>query len=164
MPVRRDAPIGAGPSSGADARWCCEAYGYGAGDAADTGFVQFDELSGGYRFIGEEGAASGAARTTMTVVRGGKTGGGGTDDGSKPSASAFDSYDDEDLTTGRDVNFLLSLDRPTTLGASLQITGESSRFTPEWVGPMLMAMWEEELSGAGGAGAGGGEVRAQVEG
>jgi len=117
---------------------------------------------GGYRFIGEEGAASGAARTTMTVVREGKTGGDGTDDGSKPSASAFDSYDDEDLTTGRDVNFLLSLDRPTTLGASLQITGESSRFTPEWVGPMLMAMWEEELSGAGGAG--GGEVRAQVEG
>jgi len=104
-----------------------------------------------YRIVGDEAAATAKTKKTATTTT-----------TTQSNTNAFDSYDNEDLTSGQDVNFLLSLNRPTTLGASLQITGESSRFTPEWVGPMLMAMWEEELSvGSSGSSS---SVRAQVEG
>jgi hypothetical protein len=54
----------------------------------------------------------------------------------------FDSYDDEALQGGATVNCLVSVFEPATLGASLQITAEQSRFTPEYVAPTLAAMWE----------------------
>ena len=56
--------------------------------------------------------------------------------------TVFDRYDDEDVLSGASVNCLLSLFRPATLGASLQITAEGSRFLPDFVGPVLAALWE----------------------
>jgi len=57
--------------------------------------------------------------------------------------NVFDTYDDEDLMSGSSVNVLISIFNPATLGASLQITGEGSRFSPEFVGTTLAALWEE---------------------
>ncbi|KAI2488771.1 hypothetical protein MHU86_25825 [Fragilaria crotonensis] len=63
--------------------------------------------------------------------------------GDKEDDSAmFDELDDNDLTSGGSVNCLVSIYFPATLGASLQITGEQSRFIPDFVGATLAAMWE----------------------
>lgn len=62
--------------------------------------------------------------------------------GEKDQTVIFDEYDDEDLASGAAVNCLVSVFEPASLGASLQITGEQSRFTPEFVGVTLAAMWE----------------------
>jgi hypothetical protein len=71
-------------------------------------------------------------------------------DPSPPSASAqkkqednvFDQLDDEAITNGASVDCLVSVYEPATLGASLQITGEQSRFAPDFVGATLAALWE----------------------
>lgn len=60
--------------------------------------------------------------------------------------NVFDFYDDDDIQSGISVNCLVSLFRPATLGASLQITGEGSRFSPDFLGCTLAAFWEKELS------------------
>jgi hypothetical protein len=57
----------------------------------------------------------------------------------------FDEFDDDDIESGLSVNLLTSIFRPTTLGSSLQITGEGSRFSPDFISPTLAAMFEEEL-------------------
>ena len=62
--------------------------------------------------------------------------------GEKDQSVVFDEYDDDDLASGATVNCLVSVFEPASLGASLQITGERSRFTPEFVGVTLAAMWE----------------------
>ncbi|CAB9502874.1 expressed unknown protein [Seminavis robusta] len=54
----------------------------------------------------------------------------------------FDSLDDEALGLGATVACLVSIYEPATLGASLQITGEQSRFAPDLIGPTLAALWE----------------------
>jgi hypothetical protein len=54
----------------------------------------------------------------------------------------FDKLDDTDLSAGVSVNCLVSIFNPASLGASLQITGEQSRFIPDFVGTTLAAMWE----------------------
>jgi len=54
----------------------------------------------------------------------------------------FDALDDEDLQSGASIDCLVSLYEPATLGASLQITGEQSRFGPDYVGATLAALWE----------------------
>ena len=41
------------------------------------------------------------------------------------------------------MNALISLFEPATLGASLQITGEQSRFGPDIVGGLLAAVWQQ---------------------
>mmetsp|Transcript_11157 Transcript_11157/g.15709 ORF Transcript_11157/g.15709 Transcript_11157/m.15709 type:complete len:483 (+) Transcript_11157:27-1475(+) len=63
--------------------------------------------------------------------------------------NVFDSYDDDDLLSGSNVNCLVSLFRPATLNASLQITGEGSRFAPDFVGPTLTALWEDVIGSIG---------------
>jgi hypothetical protein len=62
--------------------------------------------------------------------------------GEKEQTTIFDEYDYEDLASGATINCLVSVYEPASLGASLQITGEQSRFTPEFVGVTLAAMWE----------------------
>ena len=57
----------------------------------------------------------------------------------------FDEYDNDDIATGLSVNLLVSVFRPATLGSSLQITGEGSRFSPDFISPTIAAMFEEEL-------------------
>lgn len=57
----------------------------------------------------------------------------------------FDEYDNDDIATGLSVNLLVSIFRPATLGSSLQITGEGSRFSPDFISPTIAAMFEEEL-------------------
>lgn len=54
----------------------------------------------------------------------------------------FDEFDDEAITSGVGTDCLISIFEPATLGASLQITGEQSRFSPDYIGPTLSAMWE----------------------
>ena len=54
----------------------------------------------------------------------------------------FDSLDDDALQQGASINVLVSIYEPATLGASLQITGEQSRFAPDLVAPTLAAVWE----------------------
>lgn len=61
----------------------------------------------------------------------------------RTGANVFDSLDDDDISSsGGSVNCLVSVFDPATLGASLQITGEQSRFAPDFVGPTLAAVWE----------------------
>ena len=62
--------------------------------------------------------------------------------GEKDDSAMFDELDDNDLASGVSVNCLVSIYSPATLGASLQITGEQSRFIPDFVGTTLAAMWE----------------------
>ena len=62
--------------------------------------------------------------------------------GDKDDSSIFDELDDDDISSGGSVNCLVSIFSPATLGASLQITGEQSRFIPDFVGTTLAAMWE----------------------
>ena len=62
--------------------------------------------------------------------------------GDNTKAVIFDALDDETLADGASVDCLISVFEPATLGASLQITGEQSRFAPEFVGTTLAAMWE----------------------
>ena len=57
----------------------------------------------------------------------------------------FDELDDEEISYPHgigSVNCLVSIFNPATLGAALQITGEGSRFAPDFVGPTLAALWE----------------------
>lgn len=60
-------------------------------------------------------------------------------DNTKPAI--FDEFDDEGFAGGAPIDALVSIYEPATLGASLQITGEQSRFAPEYVGATLAAMW-----------------------
>jgi hypothetical protein len=54
----------------------------------------------------------------------------------------FDELDDQSLSDGGTVDCLVSIYEPSTLGASLQITGEQSRFGPDFVATTLAALWE----------------------
>ena len=57
----------------------------------------------------------------------------------------FDELDDEEISSqggGGSVNCLVSIFDPATLGGALQITGEGSRFSPDFVGPTLAALFE----------------------
>jgi hypothetical protein len=54
----------------------------------------------------------------------------------------FDEIDDESIAAGGTADCLVSVYEPSTLGASLQITGEQSRFGPDFVGATLAALWE----------------------
>jgi hypothetical protein len=62
----------------------------------------------------------------------------------------FDELDNQEIDDGGSVNALVSVFNPATLGASLQITGEGSRFAPDFIGPTLAAVWEKV--GVGGKG------------
>ena len=63
--------------------------------------------------------------------------------GDVPQPDIFDELDDADVINGGSVNCIVRLLEPATLRASLQITGEKSRFAPEFVGATLAAMWED---------------------
>lgn len=67
----------------------------------------------------------------------------GGDDPSRSGRLVFDDLDDEDILDGSSVNCLVSVYKPAVLGAALQITGEGSRFSPDFVGNTLLALWEE---------------------
>jgi hypothetical protein len=54
-----------------------------------------------------------------------------------------DELDDEALAAGGAVDLLVRVMGTATLGAALQINGEGSRFSPDFVGPTLAALWEE---------------------
>jgi hypothetical protein len=59
----------------------------------------------------------------------------------------FDKYDDQDFVVeGATLNALVSVFEPATLGAALQITGEGSRFAPDFVGFTLAAAFEDMLN------------------
>ena len=57
----------------------------------------------------------------------------------------FDTYDDEALLNQSSIDVLVSIYESATLGASLQLTGEQSRFLPDYIGPTLMAMWYDTI-------------------
>lgn len=67
------------------------------------------------------------------------------DDGGKDDGDPiFDELDDESLElSGLSVDCLVSVYEPATLGASLQINGEQSRFAPDLVGITLAAIWDD---------------------
>lgn len=64
-------------------------------------------------------------------------------DDNNDSGPIFDELDDESLTIYGTANCLVSIYEPATLGASLQINGENSRFAPDFVGTSLAAIWEK---------------------
>ncbi|MGK3748267.1 MAG: hypothetical protein ACI8RD_000558 [Bacillariaceae sp.] len=64
-------------------------------------------------------------------------------DDNNDSVPIFDKLDDESLTMVGTANCLVSIYEPATLGASLQINGENSRFAPDFVGTSLVAIWEK---------------------
>jgi hypothetical protein len=66
----------------------------------------------------------------------------GGDTANDPEAPLFDELDDQALANGSSVDCLFSIFEPATLGAALQITGEQSRFAPDFVGPTVAALWE----------------------
>lgn len=78
---------------------------------------------------------------------------GDKNDEDRTGLGVFDSLDDEEIsspTGGGSVDCLVSIFDPATLGGALQITGEGSRFAPDFVGPTLAAVWER-VGGDGGA-------------
>ena len=68
----------------------------------------------------------------------------------RSGAQVFDELDDQELLDGGSVNCLISILNPATLGGALQITGEGSRFAPDFIGPTITAVWEKVLSGGKG--------------
>jgi hypothetical protein len=69
-------------------------------------------------------------------------------DDSTNAAWLWDAYDDEDLRSGAAVNAVIRLRHAASLGAALQLTGEQSRFQPDFVSPTLCALWQAHLGGA----------------
>jgi hypothetical protein len=71
---------------------------------------------------------------------------GGEDDDERTGLKVFDSLDDDEISSqgggGGSVDCLVSIFNPATLGGSLQINGEGSRFAPDFIGPTLAAVWE----------------------
>ena len=57
----------------------------------------------------------------------------------------FDRYDDQDFLEGATLNALISVFEPATLGAALQVTGEGSRFAPDFIGCTIAAAFEDLL-------------------
>jgi hypothetical protein len=53
----------------------------------------------------------------------------------------FDALDDDSIATGGTVDCLVTIYEPASLQASLQITGEQSRFGPDYVGTTLAALF-----------------------
>ena len=60
-----------------------------------------------------------------------------------PAEPVVDELDDQALASGATVDLLVRILEPATLGAALQITGEQSRFAPDFVGPTLAAVWQD---------------------
>lgn len=58
----------------------------------------------------------------------------------------LDDVDDQAWSKGVSIDCLVSVFESATLGASLQITGEQSRFIPDIVGPTIAALWETQSS------------------
>lgn len=73
---------------------------------------------------------------------------GDKNDESRTGSQVFDELDDQEILDGGSVNCLVSVFNPSTLGGALQITGEGSRFAPDFVGPTLAAVWERVGRGA----------------
>lgn len=57
----------------------------------------------------------------------------------------LDDIDSDALESGASVDCIISVFEPATLGASLQITGEQSRFAPDVIGPTIAAYWNKTL-------------------
>ena len=57
----------------------------------------------------------------------------------------LDGYDDEDWRSGAAVNAIVRIRNAATLGACLQLTGEQTRFLPDFLSPTLAALWETSL-------------------
>jgi len=62
--------------------------------------------------------------------------------GNNKDEPIFDELDDDSLISGLNVDCLVSIYGPASLGASLQINGEGSRFGPDFVGTTLAAIWD----------------------
>lgn len=77
---------------------------------------------------------------------------GDKNDEERSGLKVFDELDDEEMTPngGGSVNCLVSIYEPATLGGALQITGEGSRFSPDFVGVTLAAVFERVESEKGG--------------
>jgi hypothetical protein len=56
----------------------------------------------------------------------------------------LDDIDNQAWSNGVSVDCLLSIFESATLGSSLQITGEQSRFIPDLVGPTIAAVWDTQ--------------------
>ena len=70
---------------------------------------------------------------------------GDKNDEDRTGLAVFDTLDNEEISSvngSGSVDCLVSVFDPSTLGAALQITGEGSRFAPDYVGPTLAAVWE----------------------
>jgi len=70
---------------------------------------------------------------------------GDKNDVERTGLNVFDQLDDEEISSpsgAGSVNCLVSVFDPAALGGALQITGEGSRFAPDFVGPTLAAVWE----------------------
>ncbi|KAG7345880.1 hypothetical protein IV203_004947 [Nitzschia inconspicua] len=65
------------------------------------------------------------------------------DRNNKSNLPVFDELDDESIAIGSNVDCLVSVIEPASLGASLQINGEQSRFGPDFVGTTLAAIWDK---------------------
>lgn len=71
---------------------------------------------------------------------------GDKNDEERSGVKVFDELDDEEIMSpngGGTVNCLVSIFDPATLQGSLQITGEGSRFSPDFVGATLAAVFEK---------------------
>ena len=66
----------------------------------------------------------------------------GGEDETRRGKNVFDELDDDDIASGSSVDCLVSIYEPAILSGALQITGEGSRFAPDYVGQTLSAAWE----------------------
>ena len=65
----------------------------------------------------------------------------GGEDQTRRGKNVFDGLDDDDIASGSSVDCLVSIYEPAILSGALQITGEGSRFSPDYVGQTLSAAW-----------------------
>lgn len=66
----------------------------------------------------------------------------GGEDETRRGKNVFDELDDDDIASGSSVDCIVSIYEPAILSGALQITGEGSRFAPDYVGQTLSAAWE----------------------
>ena len=102
------------------------------------------KLCGSFRMVGDAAESMATSSTTTNKQPNNqKNKANSSPPTEQPTIPLFDELDQESLRDGATLNPLVTIVESATLRASLQLTAEQSRFTPDWLGPTLAALWQE---------------------
>ena len=101
------------------------------------------KLCGSFRMVGDAAESMATSTTTNKQPNNQKNKANSSPPTEQPTIPLFDELDQESLRDGATLNPLVTIVESATLRASLQLTAEQSRFTPDWLGPTLAALWQE---------------------